>query len=559
MKSAIISSLLVLMLAGFAVGARRCQPALLRSFGYKSLIRPNQFNPLCPNVSYNCCSNNDIMKIHKMWNSVGRNSIRGAHSRGVQSLIDLTKALVDVDSIPFQKLTEAFKKLVNPPNSFMNHLTLVTNSILQKSNGVYIGEAKKLIDSKTQAKLYEEVLKLRQGSLCAMCDWSAQKHVIMPMETNVYRAGFCFQLVTKAIDVVNTRFAVIYRYLLLIDEYLTLVSGKSIFRQRMRNQYRRYATITERCQKQPGKIEECSDFCREFNINRFTPFFDGDTHFVANFTKEIKPVADLLKSADEQTLLSYFQTRVAQWSNENVNTFVLEQSVLSPRPILLPAKNNVPRTFQPQFKTDGYKTFLEFKHVSSTIQLDTMDDEASAYPLYRLNDLPLDISSFTVVFDTIKGFNFFRSFEGSEFKMTVDELLGVLTSGGNAKQISEIIEPHVKEALDQFFISDIIDFMTDSSMFFKKLATQSKKKQEDPQAYKKVKVDNGPPIDWGEDEVSDGPPEDDDKNAAMKALMDKKAKKTATDAEKKEKTRKLSGAWILRNALGILLGLLFVL
>lgn len=46
-----------------------CTLEILRTFGYHSLVTPNQVNKLCPNLNLNCCTMNDQMKMHKTVNS----------------------------------------------------------------------------------------------------------------------------------------------------------------------------------------------------------------------------------------------------------------------------------------------------------------------------------------------------------------------------------------------------------------------------------------------------------------------------------------------------------
>lgn len=38
---------------------RSCKTRILHTFGYHSRIAPNRVNSVCPNVSYNCCTNID--------------------------------------------------------------------------------------------------------------------------------------------------------------------------------------------------------------------------------------------------------------------------------------------------------------------------------------------------------------------------------------------------------------------------------------------------------------------------------------------------------------------
>ena len=47
---------------------RTCKTQILRSLRFESRITPNKVNAICPMIGLNCCTNHDIMKMHKLWN-----------------------------------------------------------------------------------------------------------------------------------------------------------------------------------------------------------------------------------------------------------------------------------------------------------------------------------------------------------------------------------------------------------------------------------------------------------------------------------------------------------
>ena len=46
---------------------KMCKTSILRSLGFHSRLTPSGINSLCPLITENCCTNHDLMKIHKTW------------------------------------------------------------------------------------------------------------------------------------------------------------------------------------------------------------------------------------------------------------------------------------------------------------------------------------------------------------------------------------------------------------------------------------------------------------------------------------------------------------
>ena len=164
--------LLLAMFCESVVGVgRSCRVQILRSFGYRSRHAPNRFMPLCPSIPYNCCTNNDIMKMHKMWVNVGEKSIRGVHESGIKAMQDLPKLISSVMAVDFRKIADRFITTVNPPMTFAQHLNRVVG-ILSGNRTIYANAADEIVNKKLMENMYREVRKWRQSVLCSLCSWN---------------------------------------------------------------------------------------------------------------------------------------------------------------------------------------------------------------------------------------------------------------------------------------------------------------------------------------------------------------------------------------------------
>lgn len=474
MNLSLLKPLFFFLLQHLLSAERRCNTFVLRSFAYRSLIRPNNFNPLCPSIAYNCCTNNDIMRMHKIYVSFGKGFVESYHNRAMQSFLNSTNAIKMIATVNFTILSQAFQQLVNPPISYMNHLNLLIANITAKRPEVYINITNQLFADNGLGKYFAEIRAVRNSVFCTMCNWANHRFFRMGSQNIVYHQQFCGNMTQRFIDRIYNRISEVYRYILLADELLMLLNGEGTFTPEVRNQYRRYISSINKCRADTEKPENCQDFCREFNINRFSPLFDGEPDFVSNFTNAFERQLDSLKSMDGSVLIRFFRFRLEQWSEENIGLFRNETSVLS---LNAPLANTllVPqRSFPARMRTQGYKNFLEYKHVSNTIQLDTMDDELSSYPLYYQHDQPQDISLFVVLVNPLRGINFFRDGYQMNLEVSVDALLGSLTSGGSTENVDEMLENDVVTMIKDVDLSDIKDFMIDVKMRFSRRAKRKR-------------------------------------------------------------------------------------
>jgi len=71
-----ISFLLALALFSLVSSKRTCKKSILYSFGLTGRVRPNMINPLCPDITFNCCTKQDIMKIYKNYKSNVKNQMK---------------------------------------------------------------------------------------------------------------------------------------------------------------------------------------------------------------------------------------------------------------------------------------------------------------------------------------------------------------------------------------------------------------------------------------------------------------------------------------------------
>lgn len=69
---------------------------------------------------------------------------------------------------------------------------------------------------------------------------------------------------------------------LTLNEWVFLTTNfKLIEKDSNRNLLKRFIVVIEKCDSDKS-VESCSNFCREFNINKFTEMFDGEQEIFVN-------------------------------------------------------------------------------------------------------------------------------------------------------------------------------------------------------------------------------------------------------------------------------------
>lgn len=468
LKSSGILWLFLILLAKTATSLQRtCKTSIVRAFGLRSLIVPNQSNSLCRNVDVNCCTRNDQMKIHKTWNQISKGAIEGYHDLNLGKFGALVSFFRMKDSYRFSEVVKVFDKIVKPPEVFQQHLEEVTSLIERYDGKFYVGLIQHLIDEGRMKVFNSKVLQLRQNVLCTICNWNDHGYINNESMTVTYKYSFCNSLVENFLPVLDKKYSKIIKVLVFIDEFMYLISGRPIFDPLDRQTFQRYGLIIDRCSKKQDSIDECADVCREFNLNKFTYMFDGENEPLVTFLIAVKERLEPIMNVDEKELKKIFKFRVKEWRAQKLKDFRLNQSVVSTKIVSsldTPIRMN---SFDLQFQSQGVKSFLEYKHSSNSLQLDTLDDEISAFTLYRLSEPPADINRFIVLFDLHKGVDLFKGLDENNISAPVDQLLALINSNGvDLSNLDEYVDEEVKMLLNLVDIKDLTDFQIDIIMTF---------------------------------------------------------------------------------------------
>lgn len=456
----------------FYANQRICKTQVLRSFGLQSRITPTSNNALCPQISYNCCTRRDQMKIHKTWNQVNREYVQSTYRTSRDSFEKLGAILLSKDDFVLKGFVEKFQTAMRPGDAFINHLSDLVAEYNKRDSKFYSELMTSLRPKLTT--LHGELRSFRQSLFCTLCDWKSHQFFNPQSLTLQYSQPFCLALVAKYIDFLWDKYGEIFKLLVTMSEFMFLISGQRLIVPEDSATFLRYISIIDRCRLDNTKIASCADICREFNINKFTYLWDGEPKMITTFVDNYDRFWAIMN--DDVRLNQMFMFRSQEWTRERLAQFISADSVLSKNMAAIAQVGVRKNTFELNFKSSNVKNFYEYKHPTNTVQIETLDEELSSYSLYKMIDPPIDVSSFMIVFDPVSGLNPTNDSKEMNFDMTVDQLLALLhSSGTNIAALNEVIDKPVSDIMTDITITDIADFINDPFIEFARIVKPPKK------------------------------------------------------------------------------------
>lgn len=472
MKSCRLLLILGCLAACLLANQRICKTQVLRSFGLQSRITPSATNALCPQISYNCCTKRDQMKIHKTWVQVNRQYIQTVYRTSQDSFEKLGSILLAKDDFVLKGIVDAFRTAMTPPDPFLNHLGDLVSEYNKRDAKFYSGLMTQ--NRPKFAAMNTELRRFRQSLFCTLCDWRTHQYFNPQSMTLQYSQPFCLALTAKYIDPLWDKYGEIFRLLTVMDEFMFLISGQRLMPAEDSRTFLRYTSIIDRCRADTSKIASCADVCREFNINKFNFMWDGEPKVITTFVDNYDRFWAIMN--DHTRLNQLFLFRVQEWTRERLAQFIATESVMSKNMAALSQIGIRKNTFDLNFKSSSVKNFYEYKHPTNSVQIESLDEELSSYSLYKMIDPPIDVSKFMIVFDPAGGLNPQKDGQEMNFEMSVDELLALLhSSGTNIAALNEVIDKLVADIMTDITITDLADFINDPFIEFARIVKPPKK------------------------------------------------------------------------------------
>lgn len=374
----------------------------------------------------------------------------------------------DKKRIDFRAIIDEFEKSAKPKPSMklLKHLDAVAKKMDEIPTIKALDGFKNL--PMELHKFYGKVSHMRKSFLCSLCNWRNHKYIDAEAKTITFNEKFCKKLVFHTIDTIVKRYEIYIQYLLLLDEFVFIISEQRLLTKKIdRKIFRRYLMLIAKCKNNPTDAVACAPLCRQFNLNRFTYMFDGESKMIIKFVELYRVISYLLKG-EKSSFRKLFRMRKKRWKHNILKKFKRKDSILSKKMTKDPTIKTIKKNeFDLNFKTQAMKNYIERKHPLSEIQIELLDDELSAITLFKLADAPIDISRFAVKFDKNGGLDVIKDSKKVNIDLSAHKILALIhKKSANTNDINEHIDDHVKLLLKQLKITDLSRFLIDASMIF---------------------------------------------------------------------------------------------
>ena len=461
--------------------SRSCKTQILRSLGYSSLITPSRLNSICPLVKQNCCTDADQMHIHKNFSEHTKKQLVSHYNTSIDKFKLLKRFyiykteynLTDWTIQMFQKSKRRF------PKKLKKHLLKIARQYDMYDQGYFLD----LIKDQTEKYLepmYAQMSHFKKTMPCLACDWNVQNSINLETTTITYKSSFCLTLVDKYLEPIAEKYEKIVKNLLVLDEWVFIVSGRRLMEEKEdRDVLRRIILIVGKCKKS-AQIKFCDDFCREFNFNKFSYMFDGEQtvweEYVNNFANFFQDY-------------THSQKKVWKKNKKKLGSFkkFFNGSVFSEKIFVDPyMKDYNGQALNINFETKPNDFFIDRHNKGRhNLQLQTLDNELDSLTLFKLNDDPIDLSKFLILFDDVRGIDFFKESKRNNIELPTQTILALIHSkGSDDNSLNEHIEKDVKKIISSVKIDKVADWVGDYNMDFKNMKIVLKGKSEAVKQFK---------------------------------------------------------------------------
>jgi hypothetical protein len=446
---------------------RQCKTEILRSFGFTSRVTPDKLNSLCPRITMNCCTYHDQLTMHKIWSTEQKSALKERYETMIDHFALVNQIISIKDDIALIQYTKNFEKTAQPePTKFLiNHLEKIAADFNNDGMTFYMSVFKGLKD-KGLPGLYKEVQKLRESVLCMVCDWHNHNFINLESLTITYKINFCQKLAGNLLPVLYDKYNIVVKMILNFDEWIYLVSGRRLIESHTdRATLRRYILIIDKCKQNTQKIDNCAEFCKQFNVNKFTYMFDGEEELFQQIAENFK---NFLEDYEESPQKVYAE-RKDTWTMKSLKKFQDNDSVVSTKITKDPNdKAKETNSYKLKFNSQSNTKYYDNGHNLVPTQIEKLDDISENAILFRQQGDPIDLSSLIIVFQRYYGVNLYDESKDMNLSLPKDKIISLIEKKKSLeKSLNEYIEDSARAILDTIKVENIQDWFTDKDMKFK--------------------------------------------------------------------------------------------
>lgn len=428
-----------------------CRTRLLRSYGFAGLATPNDSNALCPSITANCCTPIDQMAMHKLWNKHSKPHLEKVYKANLEAFNALEPILGQRSTLALANVTDYFRNKTEANDLLKQALSDLHRRFNSTSRESLLKDFDDLKRNETLKTLYATSSGLRQGLLCALCDAKNGQFLSAESGEAVYANSFCSTLVSNFSLPLGNQWANIMSYLLLLDDFAIVASGKGLFPPAAKNAARSAQSAARKCVR-----SSCSDFCSEFSINKLSPIFDGFGDPIRAWIENYKATFGTLLPDDPRTFATFVAFRLEETDPLKVEAAKKRDPDFSAKDANFWAgvkKQSLARS-RDQIDVGAYARLARVEGTAS-------EEESSGFSLFQTAPPPIELSSLKLRYGD-SGLDLFRDSAELNFDLSSDQLLRMFViTDVSVTLAQEQIHQIVKDTVLQTPVAEIKGFLGD--------------------------------------------------------------------------------------------------
>lgn len=442
-----------------------CSSRLLFSYGYQGVASPISQNALCPSVTNSCCSALDQMSMHKRWNKFMKDKLTKSYADNLAAFLTLEPVLSAKNSLllsnasDFLNSSNVHQRLKDQMKTIVTNFTAIDYQRLSSD----FADLKNGPDMK---QMYDKVLTLRQGFLCSLCDYSNQNFLSAETNSVIFSNNFCTNLTNQFLPVLDKKYRLIMPYLLLLDSFALLATGKGLFSPLDRMLYDYFTRSVRKCSATKS-LQDCRDFCSSFTINRLSYLFDGESDSLKNYLARYSIIIAPLSASSQLINQALFANRLMEFSPASLDAF----NALNPGVQLeTPAELANARRQSMSLNVDMtmISEYILRRNVTAQFQVQADTSDLASYDIFPRAPAPAQVSLFRVSFDA-NGLDPFKDSREMNFDVSVDGIINLfLVTNVQVTVDVEPIAQFVKDLVLDSNVGQIKDFLQDWNLDYRR-------------------------------------------------------------------------------------------
>lgn len=279
-------------------------------------------------------------------------------------------------------------------------------------------------------------------------------------------SGFCLKLVAGSLSSLELKYTKVFMFFTFLDEISYLLTNKKLLSEENTQRFKETAYDIKKCAQDSKLMKNCEDLCREFNINKLSKIWDGESDFLGRNDHKYEEFLNSIINDQQNFMQTKMRFKRDMWGELSTDFFSKTESVLSKQEPSHNFHNLSKKKSQNYYAGNFARNYLTIKNEFAEIGIELLEESYEPTVLYRIEDKTADFTTYQVSYDAMSGLDLLKSDYESSDDITLDMLVNNFDDVTHVDIRDEPIRNDVKDLLNSFDIGDLYHFLNDAKMDF---------------------------------------------------------------------------------------------